>query len=576
MYFIDYTKPGAQAFVNSWADLLASYGVDYLKIDGVGDSTEADIEAWSQALRQCGRPIHFELSNNLDPANGAVWKEYTNGWRTCGDIEAYSGGTQNVYPLTKWSNVQTRFFYQPEFTAYAGPGGWNDADSIEIGNGTTDDGLTLTQEQTMETLWAISCAPMVLGIDMTNLNSADLPYIENDAVLAIDQRGVPGAPLTYSTTASTQENSVQEWRAMESDGSYAVALFNPTGSTATVAITWKQLGFSGSASITNVWTGASLGSSTTGYSASLPSDGSMLLRVVPALPLTVYFANAPGNTVVSPAIYATKGVDLDGMHAGYLGEGGTVTFNNIVAPSAGNYNVAIMYVNGDSAARGAQISINGGAPITESCPNAGNWGTNFIESTLIVSLPLAAGSNSIMIGNPTGYAPDIDALVLQANAASAAGTPLQAWRLKYFGTTANTGAAADTANPTHDGVPNLLKFALSLNPLQTTVSPLLSDTETGFLRMTVPLNPNATDITCSVQTSSDLVNWSTTGVTVLQDNETELRAQSNTALSGTVSQFMRLQVADDEVRNAIVTTPALITKTATRPVLKKAAKSKTK
>jgi hypothetical protein len=34
MVGIDYTKPGAQAFINSWAKQFASWGVDYLKIDG--------------------------------------------------------------------------------------------------------------------------------------------------------------------------------------------------------------------------------------------------------------------------------------------------------------------------------------------------------------------------------------------------------------------------------------------------------------------------------------------------------------------------------------------------------------
>jgi hypothetical protein len=68
MYYIDYTKnpAAAQAYLNSWADQLASYGVDYLKIDGVGDWDVADIQHWSQALDQTGRPIHLELSNSLD------------------------------------------------------------------------------------------------------------------------------------------------------------------------------------------------------------------------------------------------------------------------------------------------------------------------------------------------------------------------------------------------------------------------------------------------------------------------------------------------------------------------------
>src|SRR5581483_7692222 len=110
MVGIDYTKPGAQEFINSWANEFASWGIDYLKIDGVGVSDIADIQAWSQALRQTGRPIHLELSNSLSITAASTWALYSNGWRTGGDIECYgceSNGSS--YPLTDWSHVQSRF-----------------------------------------------------------------------------------------------------------------------------------------------------------------------------------------------------------------------------------------------------------------------------------------------------------------------------------------------------------------------------------------------------------------------------------------------------------------------------------
>jgi hypothetical protein len=150
MYYIDYSKPGAQAFINSWADLFASWGVDYLKIDGVGDWDISDVEAWSQALVQSGRPIHFELSNGLDVKNGSLWRQYANGWRITGDIECYCSSTS--YPLTDWANVLTRFSEAPLWTQFGGPGGWNDLDSLEIGNG-SNDGLTTIQKQATMTLW---------------------------------------------------------------------------------------------------------------------------------------------------------------------------------------------------------------------------------------------------------------------------------------------------------------------------------------------------------------------------------------------------------------------------------------
>ena len=98
MQGIDYSKPGAQAFINSWADELASWGADYVKLDGVGTGDIGDIEAWSAALEQTGRPIRLELSNNLSISDASTWAEYSNGWRTGGDIHCYCG---SPFPLTQ-------------------------------------------------------------------------------------------------------------------------------------------------------------------------------------------------------------------------------------------------------------------------------------------------------------------------------------------------------------------------------------------------------------------------------------------------------------------------------------------
>lgn len=43
-------------------------------------------------------------------------------------------------------------------------------------------------------------------------------------------------------------------------------------------------------------------------------------------------------------------------------------------------------------------------------------------------------------------------------------TPLEAWRLQHFGTSANTGNAADNFDDDGDGLPNLAEFAFGLNP----------------------------------------------------------------------------------------------------------------
>ena len=43
-------------------------------------------------------------------------------------------------------------------------------------------------------------------------------------------------------------------------------------------------------------------------------------------------------------------------------------------------------------------------------------------------------------------------------------SPSESWRLAWFGTATNIGNAADLAEPDKDGIANLLKYALSINP----------------------------------------------------------------------------------------------------------------
>jgi alpha-galactosidase len=287
MYYIDYSKnpTAAQAYLNSWADELASWGVDYLKIDGVGDWDIPDIEHWSQALQQTGRPIHLELSNSLDVNNVATWQQYANGWRIDNDVECYCGTNGSSFPLTDWNNISARFNDVVSWIGDGTPGGWNDLDSLEVGNG-GNDGLTTAERQTQITLWSIENAPLLLGSDLTDLDSGDVSLLTDSEVIAVDQAGHPARPVDRTT----QE---QAWAAPNGDGTYTVALFNLSGSAATVGVDWPEVGFTGSASVRDLWAHSNLGTFANGYSVSLPSHGSALLKVTPnaGSPYTAMYYN---------------------------------------------------------------------------------------------------------------------------------------------------------------------------------------------------------------------------------------------------------------------------------------------
>ena len=93
MVDLDYSSPGAQAYVDSVVDELASWGVDYVKLDGITDSNVADIRAWSAAIRQSGRPMVLDITEGyFDLGIAPELKQYANQWEFAPDIETTGPG----------------------------------------------------------------------------------------------------------------------------------------------------------------------------------------------------------------------------------------------------------------------------------------------------------------------------------------------------------------------------------------------------------------------------------------------------------------------------------------------------
>ena len=402
MVGIDYTKPGAQEFIDSWANEFASWGVDYVKIDGVGTTDVPDIQAWSKALVQTGRPIHLELSNNLAIGSASTWQQYSNGWRTGGDIECYSSCT-TAGTLTDWAKVQGRFAQVANWQPYGGPGAFNDYDSLEVGNGSAT-GLTDAEQQSQMSLWALAASPLILGTDLTNLNATELGYLKNSRVLAVDQDGIDAARIVSN-------GNQQVYSKTEKDGSVVIGLFNysDTGST-TVGVALSAAGISGSATATDLWSGASLGTISNTYSVSVGAGAVKLIKAVPSgsSGSVRVEAEASGNTIAGGARVASCAACSGGKKVGYIGNGAAnyVTVNGITESAAGSHTLTLTYLLNGS--RTFYISVNGGPDIVENLP-----GTSFsTPAEASVTVNLKAGANTVKFHNDSAYAPDLDVVTV--------------------------------------------------------------------------------------------------------------------------------------------------------------------
>ncbi|MBB5078556.1 carbohydrate-binding protein [Nonomuraea endophytica] len=402
MYRLKWSHPGSQAFINSWANQMASWGVDYLKIDGVDATTVADVEAWDKALRQTGRPINFALSNNLPIAQATTWKRLANSWRTQGDVECYCGPGPNGsgYPLTTWAKITSRFASAAAWQQYAAPGGWNDLDSLQIGNG-DQMGINADQRRSHLTLWAMAASPLLLGSDLTALTSTDLAMLTNERLIAVNQDGVAADRIVNSGVN-------QVWRKRESNGDYIVALFNTgTSGNSTVSVNWSQVGFSGAAEVTNLWSGGAEGTVTSSYSATLRPGEARLIRVRPT--------SGTVTRLEAEQAVITQGL-VESNHAGYSGTG-FVNFDNVTgsgieftanAASAGTATLTLRFANGTAVNRPMSISVNGAAPVTRDFPGTGAWAT-WVNAP--ITAELNAGANTVkLVATTANGGPNIDYL----------------------------------------------------------------------------------------------------------------------------------------------------------------------
>lgn len=277
MVGIDYDKPGAQQFVNSWADMLASWGVDYIKLDGMHDGNVPDIKAWSNAIRQSGRPMVLDITQGgYTTAIAPVLKQYANQWEFAPDIECYRCEKEgSSYPLTSWADVQSRFDYVAKWQPYAGPGGFNDYDSIEVGNG-ENDGLTPEERRTQMSLWALGSSPFILGVDLTHLDDGDLTFLKNTAVLAVDQDGIAAKRIV-------NKHMEQVFAKTQPNGDVIVGLFNTGAAQQKISVEASAVGLRNSDrgySLDDLWTGKRQKAGQT-ITAVVPSHGVALLRVTP-------------------------------------------------------------------------------------------------------------------------------------------------------------------------------------------------------------------------------------------------------------------------------------------------------
>jgi hypothetical protein len=190
-------------------------------------------------------------------------------------------------------------------------------------------------------------------------------------------------------------------------------------------------------------------------------------------------------------------------------------------------------------------------------PNApGNTGGGVAAYSVSPALPAGLSLNTssgVITGAPATLASAANYIVTAANPGGNTATTLQiavvspvdGWRQQFFGTTSNSGNAADNADPFHTGAPNLLVFAFfgpNQNPALVSPNELPQvQMSNGNLVFTFTQPAGVSGITYGAQWSNaaDSGEWQP----ILDSGSGNVHIFS-TPIAGNTQMFMRLMVSD--------------------------------
>ena len=250
-------------------------------------------------------------------------------------------------------------------------------------------------------------------------------------------------------------------------------------------------------------------------------------------------SGTPANTPY-PAFYAAKLLT-------HWGRGGDTVVSatsgygllSIYAAQVQNGSIALLVINKHpTAALPAQIALENFTPGSASAPVYSYGKSNDLANGDITTGTAAVSGTTFSYTFPS-YSMTV--LVVKSQ--------FENWREQNFTAAqlSNWSLTGDTGQPAQDGIPNLIKYALDLNPNIPATSglpvvgrmPLNGKT---YLTLTFTDQSALTDITYTVEVSTDLKTWQSG--TVRTDNGATNTAvfRTLTAIEDTPRQFMRLTI----------------------------------
>lgn len=271
-------RPGSRGHQFQDALMYAKWGVDFLKYDWCSDegqNAQAAYATMSDAIKESGRPIILSICEWGEHEPWKWGKGIGHLWRVTADIrDCYQclfdwGGVGVLNVIDKMADLYP----------YAGPGHWNDAEMLEVGNG----GMTKDEYITHFSMWCMLAAPLMAGNDLTKMDKDTHEILTNKEVIAVGQD-----PMGEQGRRFMDMGEKEIWAKPLSNGELAVCFLNRTDFPWKLDYNWRAqtIYFANEVNIhaneyviRDLWKHKDIGTTAQNTKVTIPAHGVLMVRL---------------------------------------------------------------------------------------------------------------------------------------------------------------------------------------------------------------------------------------------------------------------------------------------------------
>ena len=272
------------------AETFARWGIDYLKYDycnAPGDIITAmeRYKTMGDALKATGRPIVYAICE-WGPRKPWLWAKEVGGnlWRTTWD-------SRDVWETERYDNghagIMNILDKQVGLECYAGPGGWNDPDLLMVGlygkgkssSNAGTNGCNDIEYRSHFSLWCMLAAPLIVNLDVRDMNKATKEILLNKEVIAVDQDNLGKQGFKFR-----DDGDFEIWVKELSGDKVAVCLLNRSEKEMKVSVNLEHIlarfnQFNEKYTVRDLWKHKNIGKTNKPLKATIERHGVVMVRL---------------------------------------------------------------------------------------------------------------------------------------------------------------------------------------------------------------------------------------------------------------------------------------------------------